>query len=52
MGRNITILGKNALAKAADYTLNKANGLKVFLIDGRIEIVNNPAENAIHPNVI
>jgi len=44
--------GKNALAKAAEYTLNRANGLKVFLNDGRIEIDNNPAENAIRPNVI
>jgi transposase len=44
--------GKNALAKAAEYTLNRANGLKAFLNDGRIEIDNNPAENAIRPNVI
>lgn len=44
--------GKNALAKAAEYTLNRANGLKEFLNDGRIEIDNNPAENAIRPNVI
>lgn len=44
--------GKNALAKAAEYTLNRADGLKVFLYDGRIEIDNNPAENAIRPNVI
>jgi hypothetical protein len=44
--------GKNALAKAAEYTLNRANGLKAFLYDGRIEIDNNPAENAIRPNVI
>lgn len=44
--------GKNALAKAADYTLNRANGLKAFLNDGRIEIDNNPAENAIRPNVL
>ena len=44
--------GKNALAKAAEYTLNRANGLKAFLIDGRIEIDNNPAENAIRPNVL
>jgi transposase len=35
--------GKNALAKAAEYTLNRANGLKAFLNDGRIEIDNNPA---------
>lgn len=44
--------GKNALAKAAEYTLNRANGLKVFLYDGRIEIDNNPAENSIRPNVL
>lgn len=28
------------------------NGLKAFLMDGRIEIDNNPAENAIRPSVI
>ena len=28
------------------------NGLKAFLNDGRIEIDNNPAENAIRPNVV
>lgn len=44
--------GKNALAKAAEYTLNRGKGLKEFLYDGRIEIDNNPAENAIRPNVI
>lgn len=44
--------GKSALAKAADYTLNRVNGLKAFLKDGRIEMDNNPAENAIRPNVI
>ena len=44
--------GKSALAKAAGYTLNRMDGLKAFLFDGRIEIDNNPAENAIRPNVI
>ncbi len=44
--------GKNALARAAEYTLNRVNGLKAFLNDGRIEMDNNPAENAIRPNVI
>ncbi|MCQ6283038.1 transposase, partial [Bacillus sp. EB600] len=43
---------KNALSKAAEYTLNRANGLKAFLMDGRIEIDNNPAENAIRPSVV
>lgn len=32
--------------------LNRVNGLKAFLNDGRIEIDNNLAENAIRPNVI
>lgn len=32
--------------------MNRAEGLKAFLYDGRIEIDNNPAENAIRPNVI
>lgn len=44
--------GKSALAKAAEYTLNRVEGLRAFLFDGRIEIDNNPAENAIRPNVI
>lgn len=44
--------GKNALSKAAEYTLKRVHGLKAFLFDGRIEIDNNPAENAIRPNVI
>lgn len=44
--------GKSALATAAAYTLNRKNGLCAFLNDGRIEMDNNPAENAIRPNVI
>lgn len=44
--------GKSALAIAAEYTLNRGRGLKAFLNDGRIEIDNNPAKNAIRPNVI
>lgn len=52
MGWNITILRKNALAKVAEYTLHRSNGLKAFLYDGRIETDNNPAENAIRPIVI
>lgn len=39
--------GKSALAKAADYTLSRTECLRAFLYDGRIEIDNNPAENAI-----
>lgn len=44
--------GKSTLAKAAGYTLKRMDALKAFLFDGRIEIDNNPAENAIRPNVI
>lgn len=44
--------GKSAIAKAAEYTLKRTDELKAFLFDGRIEIDNNPAENAIRPNVI
>ncbi|NSL52762.1 IS66 family transposase [Calidifontibacillus erzurumensis] len=44
--------GRSALAEAANYTLKHAEGLKAFLNDGRIAIDNNPAENAIRPNVI
>ncbi|WP_391209896.1 IS66 family transposase [Psychrobacillus sp. L4] len=42
---------RSALAKVAEYTLNRADGLKAFFYDGRIEIDNNPAENAIRRNV-
>lgn len=45
-------LGKNALAKAAEYTLSRISELKVFLENGDVAIDNNPAENAIRPNVI
>lgn len=50
--KNAPFYSKNALGKAAEYTLNRVNGLRAFLSDGRIEIDNNPAENAIRPNVI
>lgn len=48
----INFSGKNPLSKAATYTLNRKTGLMTFLSDGRIGIDNNPAENAIRPNVI
>ncbi|MEK4384796.1 IS66 family transposase [Solibacillus sp. FSL W7-1464] len=44
--------GKNAIAKAAEYTLSRSSELKVFLENGYVAIDNNPAENAIRPNVI
>ncbi|WEG13394.1 IS66 family transposase [Pullulanibacillus sp. KACC 23026] len=48
----LPFLGKSAIAKAVQYTFNRMDGLKAFLNDGRIEIDNNPAENAIRPSVI
>ena len=39
-------------ALSSSRSLNRVHGLKAFLFDGRIEIDNNPAENAIRPNVI
>lgn len=44
--------GKNAIAKAAEYTLSRAASLRVFLGNGHVAIDNNAAENAIRPNVI
>ena len=44
--------GSNALAKAAEYTLNRKEALKVFLNNDRIEIDNNPVENVIRPTAI
>lgn len=44
--------GKNAIAKAAEYTLSRKVALRVFLENGDVAIDNNPAENAIRPNVI
>ena len=40
------------MATAAEYTLKRRKELQAFLHNGRIEIDNNPAENAIRPTVI
>lgn len=40
------------LAKAVNYSRNQAPQLKAFLLDGRIEISNNRAENKIRPFVV
>ncbi|WP_341299426.1 IS66 family transposase [Lysinibacillus sp. FSL H8-0500] len=44
--------GKNAIAKAAEYTLSRKAALMMFLENGNVAIDNNPAENAIRPNVM
>jgi len=42
----------SAMGKAIDYTLTMWPMLTVYLEDGRIEIDNNPVENAIRPTAI
>lgn len=41
-----------AIAKAAKYTLSRKKALMLFLENANVTIDNNPAENAILPNVI
>jgi hypothetical protein len=38
-----------SLGKAVNYSLNHETGLRVYLLDGRLDISNNLAENAIRP---
>ena len=52
MGLSKCAQSRSTECPVSEYTLNRANGLKAFLKDGRIEIDNNPAENAIRPNVM
>lgn len=44
-------LQNSNLGKAATYALNQKEKLNNFLLDGRIELSNNNAENAIRPYV-
>lgn len=43
---------KSPTAKAINYTLNNEIALSIFLTDGKIEIDNNAAENAMRPIAI
>ena len=45
-------LPQSAMGKAIDYTLTMWPMLTVYLEDGRVEIDNNPVENAIRPTAI
>jgi len=45
-------LPQSALGKAIDYTLTMWPMLTVYLEDGRLEIDNNPVENAIRPTAV
>jgi len=44
-------LPNSKLGKAVTYALNQKESLNRFLLDGRIELSNNRAENAIRPYV-
>ncbi|OYW28514.1 MAG: transposase, partial [Chthoniobacter sp. 12-60-6] len=52
MKRSRRHLPKSAMGRAIDYTLTMWPMLTVYLADGRIEIDNNPVENAIRPTAI
>ncbi len=45
-------LPKSLLGQAIAYTLGQWEGLQVYLGDGRVEVDNNPVENAIRPTAI
>ena len=45
-------LPRSQMGKAIHYTLTLWDGLNVFLEDGRVEIDNNPVENAIRPTAV
>ena len=49
---SIDAVGGSNLAKAAAYSQNNKKELERFLLDGRIELVNNRAERAVKPFVI
>ena len=45
-------LPKSLLGKAVYYTQSQRKYLKAYLLDGRLEISNNRAENSIRPFVM
>lgn len=50
--KTINPLQGSKLGEAVTYALNQKDALETFLEDGRIEISNNRAENAIRPFVV
>jgi len=50
--KTINPLQGSKLGKAVDYSFHQRDALHTFLKDGRIEISNNRAENAIRPFVM
>lgn len=45
-------LPQSQMGKAINYTLTVWNGLRVYLEEGRVEIDNSEAENAIRPTAV
>ena len=52
MKRSRRHLPRSAMGRAIDYTLTMWPMLLAYLEDGRVEIDNNPVENAIRPTAI
>lgn len=48
----VNVLMGSKLGEAITYSVNQRNSLSTFLEDGRIELSNNRAENAIRPFVV
>ncbi len=46
---NLNVLPGSAICKAKEYAINQKSNLENYLLDGRLEISNNAAENAIRP---
>ena len=46
---NLNVLKGSALAKAVTYAMNQKRYMENYLLDGRLSISNNAAENAIRP---
>ena len=45
----LTVLPGSAIGKAREYALNQKPYMENYLLDGRLDISNNAAENAIRP---
>ncbi len=46
---SLSVLPGSALGKAVTYAINQKPYLENYLLDGRCDISNNPAENSIRP---
>ena len=46
---NLVVLPGSAIGKAREYALNQQPYMENYLLDGRLDISNNAAENAIRP---